>query len=105
MIIENIPLDRGKYSKLNFYLDTKNDFELKRIDYYDRDGVLLKSLKVTFSRIPVRKAKDKTINTMIASKLEMMHMGEGTISVLEYLINDQTAKLDASLFKKENIEK
>ena len=90
---------------MNFYVDTVKDFELRRIDYYDLSGVLLKSLKVNFEEIPVRLEKNKTVSKKIASKLEMRHMSKGTISILEVLINDQTAKLDPSLFKKENIEK
>ncbi len=103
--IENIPLDRGKYSRLNVLVDNKDNFKVKRIDYYDSAGVLMKSMLVKHDKIPVKQARKQTVSKAYATKLEMMDMSKGTISILEFLLNDKTAKLDSSLFRRENIEK
>lgn len=103
--IENIPLDRGKYSKLNVLVDPAKEYQIRRIDYFDKTGVLLKSLELSFSQLPIKIAKNKTIKKEYATKWDMMDMSQGTISTYEFFLVDQTARLDNSLFKKENIQK
>lgn len=103
--VKNKPLDKGKYSKMNVLVDPENDYQVKRIDYFDTSGVLMKSQTFTFSDLSV-KNPDKTVGTMkFAVKFEMMDMSQGTISVLEFFKNDKTARIDDSMFDKANIEK
>ena len=103
--IENIPLDPGAYGKLNVLVSEKNNYALKRIDYFDRAGVLIKSMELTENDFPVITSDEKKTVRKYLIKWQMMDMSKGTISVLEFLVNDQKVKLDNSLFEKQNIEK
>jgi len=103
--IENIPLDKGIYSKINILVDHKDNYRLTRIDYYARDGVLLKSLKPTFNMLPLRSKSKKASEVYSSVKWEMVHMGYGSSSIYEFLLVDQSANLNAALFDKQNIEK
>lgn len=103
--VENIPLDRGKYSRLNVLVDPGDEYKVRRIDFFDTSGVLLKSLEVTFADMPVKTEEAKNTAVNHAVKWDMIDMSRGTIATLEFLLADQTARLDKSLFQRENIEK
>lgn len=103
--IENIPLDRENYSKLVVLVDPKDNYHLKRIDYYDTAGVIMKSLEVQRAKFPVKEANGSQIIIDRINRWDMMDMSRGTVSTIEFFSNDKTARLDASLFRKDNLEK
>ena len=104
--VASLPLNRGSmYSKVNFLVDPRNNHSLRRIDYYNRDGDLLKSLRVRYSKLPIKLDKKKLITKTYPTRLEMTHMARDTVSIMQFFANDKTVKPDSSLFKKENIEK
>lgn len=104
-IIENIPLDRGHYGKLIVLVDPRKDNRVKRIDYYDSAMVLMKTMTFTYGMLPVKEKKNLTREIEFPIRWDMADVSRGTVSTLEFLSVDKTARLDASLFKKENIEK
>ena len=104
--VTSLPLNRGSvYGKVNFLVAPRNNHSLHRIDYYDRNGVLLKSLRVRYSKLPIKLSKKKLITKTYPTRLEMTHMARDTVSIMQFFANDKTVKPDSSLFKKENIEK
>lgn len=104
-IIENLPLDKGQYGKLLVLVDPKKDNRLNRIDYYDSAMVLMKTLKFTYGMLTVKETKDTTRQIEFPIRWDMADVSRGTVSTLEFFSVDKTARLDASLFKKDNIEK
>jgi len=102
--ITNIPLDKSKYSKLNILVDHKKDFLIKRIDFFDYAGVLMKSMNFRFGMLPIRLSEKKTTSKFFPISWEMVNMQQGTISIMEFLINDKIAKLHAALFDKQYLE-
>ena len=104
--VTSLPLNRRSvYGKVNFLVDPRNNHSLRRIDYYDRNGVLLKSLRVRYSKLSIKINKKKLITKTYPTRLEMTHMARDTVSIMQFFANDKTAKPDSSLFEKENIEK
>ena len=104
--IISLPLNRDSvYGKVNFLVNPRNNHSLHRIDYYDRNGVLLKSLRVRYSKLSIKLSKKKLTTKTYPTRLEMAHMGRDTVSIMQFFANDKTAKPDSSLFKKENIDK
>ncbi len=104
-IIENLPLDKGHYGKLLVLVDPKKDNRVRRIDYYDSAMVLMKTLSLTYGNLSVREEKNLTKQIEFPIRWDMADVSRGTVSTLEFFSVDKTARLDASLFKKENIEK
>ncbi|AFM14468.1 outer membrane lipoprotein-sorting protein [Turneriella parva] len=104
-IIENLPLDKGHYGKLLVLVDPKKDNRVRRIDYYDSAMVLMKTLTLTYGSLSVREEKNLTKQIEFPIRWDMADVSRGTVSTLEFFSVDKTARLDASLFKKENIEK
>lgn len=104
-IIENLPLDKGLYGKILVFVDPKKDNRLKRIDYYDSSMVLMKTLNFTYGNLAVREDKSTTRQVEFPIRWDMADVSRGTVSTLEFFSVDKTARLDPSLFKKENIEK
>ena len=104
-IIENIPLDKGHYGKLIVLVDPRKDNRVKRIDYYDSAMVLMKTMTFTFGMLSVKEEKNLTREIEFPIRWDMADVSRGTVSTLEFFSVDKTARLDASLFKKENIEK
>ncbi len=103
--VENIPLDRGNYSKLVVLVDPNDDYRLKRIDYYDTAGVLMKSLEVQVNKFSIKEPDGRLIVVDRITRWDMMDMSRGTVSTIEFFSNDKTARLDPSLFRRENLEK
>jgi len=103
--IENIPLDKGLYSKLNILVDPSTDYSIYRMDYYDRAGIIIKSMEVEQRLYPVKTSQGSESVSKFISVRSMVDMNTGRISTFELLITDKTARLDESLFKPENIEK
>lgn len=103
--VENIPLDRGEYSKLDIFVDPDKDYRVARIDYYANNGVLWKNLNVYYKDLPVRKKSKIFLLKSVAAHLEMADLSSGTITNLEMLLNDKNIRIDESLFDKQNIEK
>mgnify|MGYP000037033601 CR=1 FL=1 len=104
-VIENLPLDKGHYGKLLVLVDPKKENRIKRIDYYDSAMVLMKTLSFTYGPITVKESKDSTKQIEYPIRWDMADVSRGTVSTLEFFSVDKTARLDPSLFKKENIEK
>lgn len=104
-IIENLPLDKGLYGKLNVFVDPKKENRVMRIDYYDSAKVLMKTLSFTYGKLSVRESKTQTREVEYPIRWDMADLSRGTVSTLEFFSIDKTARLDDSLFKKENIEK
>lgn len=104
-VIENIPLDKGHYGKLIVLVDPKKDNRVKRIDYYDSAMVLMKTMTFTYGMLSVKEEKNLTREIEFPIRWDMADVSRGTVSTLEFFSVDKTARLDASLFKKENIEK
>jgi outer membrane lipoprotein-sorting protein len=104
-VIENLPLDKGHYGKLVVLVDPKKDNRVRRIDYYDSAMVLMKTLNFTYGVLSVKEAKNLTREVEYPVRWDMADLSRGTVSTLEFFSLDKTARLDASLFKKENIEK
>lgn len=103
--VENIPLDVGKYGKLVVLVDPYNDYSLQRIDYFDTAGVLMKSLEVQIQSLPIKESDGKERVIQRIARWDMMDLSRGTVSTLEFFSNDKSARLDNSLFRKENLEK
>lgn len=104
-IIENLPLDKGHYGKLLVLVDPKKDNRLKRIDYYDSAMVLMKTLTFTYGLLSIKEGKNDTKQVEFPIRWDMADVSRGTVSTLEFFSVDKTARLDPSLFKKDNIEK
>ena len=104
-IVENLPLDKGHYGKLIVLVDPKKDNRLKRIDYYDSAMVLMKTLTFTYGPLSIKEEKNVTKQVEFPIRWDMADVSRGTVSTLEFFSVDKTARLDPSLFKKENIEK
>jgi len=104
-IIENVPLDKGLYGKILVLVDPKKENRLKRIDYYDSALVLMKTLNFTYGLLSVREEKNVTKQIEFPIRWDMADVSRGTVSTLEFFSVDKTARLDPSLFKKDNIEK
>lgn len=104
-VVENLPLDKGHYGKLIVLVDPKKENRVKRIDYYDSAMVLMKTLTFTYGMLPVKEDKNLTREIEFPVRWDMADVSRGTVSTLEFFSVDKTARLDASLFKKENIEK
>jgi len=104
-IIENLPLDKGNYGKVLVLVDPKKENRVRRIDYYDAAMVLMKTLNFTYGQLPVKETKTSTRQIEFPVRWDMADVSRGTVSTLEFFSVDKTARLDASLFKKENIEK
>jgi outer membrane lipoprotein-sorting protein len=104
-LIENLPLDKGHYGKLIVFVDPRKDNRVKRIDYYDTAMVLMKTMTFTYGMLPVKEDKNLVREIEYPVRWDMADLSRGTVSTLEFFSIDKTARLDASLFKKENIEK
>jgi outer membrane lipoprotein-sorting protein len=104
-IIENLPLDKGHYGKLLVLVDPKKDNRVRRIDFYDSAMVLMKTLSLTYGNLSVKEDKNVVKQIEFPIRWDMADVSRGTVSTLEFFYVDKTARLDASLFKKENIEK
>lgn len=105
IIVENIPLDKGSYGKVVAIIDSTQDNRLVRMDYYDTAMTLMKSMNITYAKMPFREVRKKEEQKEYAVKWDMADMSRGTVSTLEFFISDKTARLDTSLFRKENLEK
>ncbi len=104
-VIENLPLDKGHYGKLLVLVDPKKDNRVRRIDFYDSAMVLMKTLSLTYGNLSVKEEKNVVKQIEFPIRWDMADVSRGTVSTLEFFFVDKTARLDASLFKKENIEK
>ncbi|MCS6984955.1 MAG: outer membrane lipoprotein-sorting protein [Leptospiraceae bacterium] len=103
--VENIPLDPGNYSRLVVLVDPFEDYTLRRIDYFDTAGVLMKSLEVQWQSLPIKEADGRQLVVQRLARWDMMDMTRGSVSTLEFFSNDKSARLDSSLFRRENLEK
>lgn len=102
--ILNIPLDKGMYSKLNVLVDPET-YDLVRIDYFDKAGVLTKTFESDVVDFSIKTQEGKLTSEKYAARRNMANLATGVITTLEFFTNDKTARLDDSLFKAENIEK
>ncbi len=100
--IENIPFRLGKYSKLDIYVDVKEGYKLKKINYYEETGVLIKVLILHYGDF-LLKQKNKTARMHRINKLEMFNLNNNSISILEFSSNQPKVKLSDNLFKKSHM--
>gem|GEM_PF-1627206 len=103
--VENIPLDRGSYSRLDVFVDPEKNYRVVRIDYYDKNGTLWKNMNVIYKDLPVKTQDGEEISKDHAAQLEMADLAAGTITYFEMLLNDKNIRIDNSLFDRQNIEK
>ncbi|EQA36099.1 hypothetical protein LEP1GSC047_3301 [Leptospira inadai serovar Lyme str. 10] len=91
------------YSKLVLLLEP-DTLRPTRLDFHDKDGVLYKTLNIKYGPVKV-KSKQKVTRDEIASRLEMLDLNSGSITVLEYTEVDRDVKPDPSLFELENLNR
>ena len=73
-------------------MDAKEDYKLKRINYYGETGVLVKVLILHYGDF-LLKQKNKTARIHRINKLEMLNLNNNSISTLEFLSNHPKVKL------------
>lgn len=91
------------YSKLILLLES-DTLRPVRLDFHDKDGVLYKTMNIKYGPVKV-KAKQKVGKEDMASRLEMLDLNTGAISVLEYTEVDRDVKPDPSLFELDNLNR
>ncbi|AVV78840.1 outer membrane lipoprotein-sorting protein [Leptospira santarosai] len=91
------------YSKLILLLNL-DSLRPARLDFHDRDGVLFKTMNIKYGPIKVRQ-NQKTTKEEYASRLEMLDLNTGSISVLEYTEIDKEVRPDPSLFELANLNR
>lgn len=91
------------YSKLILLLEL-DSLKPTRLDFHDRDGVLFKTMNIKYGPLKV-KQNQKIAKEDHASRLEMLDLNTGSISVLEYTEIDKEVKPDPSLFDLANLNR
>ena len=102
--VENLPLSNSLYGKVTVYVNPQKNYRLNRIDYFDTNNILLKTMNVYHGKLPSR-LKKKTTIIYAPVKYETTDPSRNTISLLEYKLNNQAIQINNNIFQKENIEK
>ena len=89
------------YNKLYVYVD-KEKLLPYRIDYFTKDGVLSKILRVRYGKIPVQR-KEVQENKEIISEMEMTRMGDSKKSYFKILSLRTFPQIDQGLFSLKNL--
>lgn len=92
------------YKKL-VLLVGKKDLKPYRVDFHDRDGILFKTLNLKYGPIKVKDTAGKLEDQEKASRLEMLDLNTGSITVWEIQEVDKTVNPDASLFAVDNLSR
>jgi hypothetical protein len=91
------------YKKL-VLLVNKKDLKPYRIDFHDRDGILFKTLNLKYGSVKVKEG-NKVEDQEKASRLEMLDLNTGSITVWEIQEVDKSVTPDASLFAVDNLSR
>ncbi len=92
------------YKKLVLLIN-KKDLKPYRVDFHDRDGILFKTLNLKYGPIKVKDISGKVEEEEKASRLEMLDLNTGSITVWEIQEVDKTVNPDASLFAVDNLSR
>lgn len=89
------PLDKtSEYGMLTLYA-AKSDFIPLRIDYHDTSKVIFKTL--TVSKV-IRKG-----DRIIPVRYDMLHIENGTVTLLEFFSFEEDMKFDKNIFRHQNL--
>ncbi|EOQ87515.1 hypothetical protein LEP1GSC202_2897 [Leptospira yanagawae serovar Saopaulo str. Sao Paulo = ATCC 700523] len=92
------------YKKL-VLLVGKKDLKPYRVDFHDRDGILFKTLNLKYGPVKIKDNTGKVEEIQKASRLEMLDLNTGSITVWEIQEVDKTVNPDASLFNVDNLSR
>lgn len=92
------------YKKL-VLLVGKKDLKPYRVDFHDRDGILFKTLNLKYGPVKIKDNGGKVEEIQKASRLEMLDLNTGSITVWEIQEVDKTVNPDASLFNVDNLSR
>ncbi|MCZ8344181.1 MAG: outer membrane lipoprotein-sorting protein [Leptospira sp.] len=92
------------YKKLVLLIN-KKDLKPYRVDFHDRDGILFKTLNLKYGPIKMKDTTGKVEEEQKASRLEMLDLNTGSITVWEIQEVDKTVNPDASLFAVDNLSR
>jgi hypothetical protein len=85
---------KGEYGKLTLYV-TKDEFYPLRIDYHDRDKVIVKTLQI---------AKGAEFNKRkFPIRYDMLNVPRGTLTILQFTSLDDSVQFKGDLFRHENL--
>lgn len=85
----------GKYGKLTLYV-VRNNYIPMRIDYHDRDNVLVKTMSIA-------KTSSFKNGKIFPVRYDMLHISSGTLSILEFSNYDDSISYKAETFRHENL--
>ncbi|MBN2041460.1 MAG: outer membrane lipoprotein-sorting protein [Spirochaetes bacterium] len=88
-------LQGGIYGLLTLYAD-KKDYVPLRIDFHDKDKVVMKTMSI----VKVAQREGKTIPL----RYDMLDIRKGTITLLEFYKFDRAMTFEKKLFRHENLE-
>ncbi|MBM9546821.1 outer membrane lipoprotein-sorting protein [Leptospira sp. 201903074] len=92
------------YKKLVLLIG-KKDLKPYRVDFHDRDGILFKTLNLKYGPVKVKELSGKVEEIQKASRLEMLDLNTGSITVWEIQEVDKSVNPDASLFAVDNLSR
>ncbi|MDF3819405.1 outer membrane lipoprotein-sorting protein [Leptospira sp. 96542] len=90
------------YKKLVLLIG-KKDLKPYRVDFHDRDGILFKTLNLKYGPIKMKDTAGKVEEIQKASRLEMLDLNTGSITVWEIQEVDKSVSPDQSLFAVDNL--
>lgn len=85
---------KGEYGKLTLYV-TKDEYYPLRIDFHDRDKVIVKTLQIA------KGAEFKKRKFPI--RYDMLNVPKGTLTILQFNSLDDTIKFKPDIFRHENL--
>lgn len=97
------PILPYQYGKLVLFYNTQTDIPV-RIDFYDENVILSKSLNIHFGDVKV-KENGTSEKKFRVDRMEMVDLLTGTVTVLDFLEIDKGVKPDRSLFNLENLSR
>lgn len=104
MKLELKPLRPGRYKKLVALVDDRKRYRPVRFDFMGQHGVLIKSMTMQYSRLPVRTSK-RRVRRRLNSRRDLIDPKSGTISILEIFTGDKTVQPDKSIYRNENLSR
>jgi hypothetical protein len=96
-----VSINKNFYNKLYVYID-KEKLLPHRIDYFTKDGVLSKILRVRYGKVPVQR-KEIQENKEIISEMEMTRMVDSKKSYFKILSLRTFPQIDQGLFSLKNL--
>jgi hypothetical protein len=103
--LELKPAKKEAYNKIYILVDPKKQFRPVRFDYLDKNNLLLKSMTFQFSKMKIKKLKNKFKKEVFNTRRDIIHLSSGTISILEIFSNDLTVKPDKSIYDNGNLNR